>query len=387
MSSDIELDNLLSDLAGSVPMPKPKQTKRKTTKTAKSNTGPTAATEPTKRPRRKITARPKRPDAPARPAPKPTTKPKSKAKPDSVDELKMSFKALPDKKIRKTRTVVRKDKPQTTIKPGYLGGLKIRKPTEASFFDLLLYAEPGTGKTILAAGICEVPDMCPVLFVDTDSGIAPIASFYPEASNDGRIQRVEPLDHQDLENVVDELLKLSLNGELDFKTIVIDSFTVAEFMSMDTVLVETAAVAANKDNPREKDPDQPEQADYGKNRTRLLRIANKLRKVEANIIVVCHAKYEEQKVGRNINVISPALAGQLSNDLIGRFNNVWFLYTDTVRVKQVNRAGKEVRVEKKVRKLRTQQGKRIAAKDHTTKLPEIITDPTMKKIFELIEDN
>src|SRR5215831_477179 len=61
------------------------------------------------------------------------------------------------------------------LTPNTIAGLKISSPDEFDWINMLVYGEPGVGKTRLAGSSILVPDMCPVLLMDFEGGTLSLA--------------------------------------------------------------------------------------------------------------------------------------------------------------------------------------------------------------------
>jgi hypothetical protein len=73
--------------------------------------------------------------------------------------------------------VVKAEAP-AVLTPDTLAGLKIARPSIKAPINMLIYGEPGIGKTRLAGSSIMVPEMCPVLLLDFEGGTLSLAGDY-----------------------------------------------------------------------------------------------------------------------------------------------------------------------------------------------------------------
>lgn len=96
---------------------------------------------------------------------------------------------------------------------------RIKKAEDAvTINSMIIYGEPGIGKTWFAASADAVEAMSPVLIVDVEGSASGVGRGYPE------VDVIEVSSHEQFTLVVDELLE----KEHDYKTVIIDTFNVAQ---------------------------------------------------------------------------------------------------------------------------------------------------------------
>jgi len=277
--------------------------------------------------------------------------PKSKPKQEPEPEPK-------PKPTKKTR------RPKANKSPTKLS-FSVTKPSELQFIDVFLYGETGSGKTTLVASAQEVYDK--VLVISTDYGTRSIFGLYDN------IDVIEIGGYKEAKQLIKELMAMDKAGSLNYSIIILDTLSALEFSSMEEILLETHLTTDHRD----KDLDQPELQDYGKNRTRMLRLVNQFRSLRTNTIVVSQCYVDRTRPSKP--VIMPNLSGKLVEDVPSKFNLVWYL--EKAKVK--NKEGKTV----SVRKLYTENDGSITAKDRTRKLPKVIYNPTYTKLHESLNSN
>lgn len=198
--------------------------------------------------------------------------------------------------------------------------------------------------------------MRPVLLIDVEGGDLSLASRFPDID----VLEVKD-DYQALRRIAAHLKKEKGAG---YKTVIIDTLSEAADLSRADIMK-----AVVLDNP-ERDQDIPAQKDWGKNREQVKRIARFFRDLEMHTIFTSHEQDKEDD-RTNVTKTRPAFAGKLSIELVGFMDEVWYLYT-----KNVNNQAQRLL-------LTGPEGSKIA-KDRSDKLPLVVSEPTMEKLYRLM---
>lgn len=191
--------------------------------------------------------------------------------------------------------------------------LGVKPPSESvEYLNLLIYGEPGVGKTVLAGTAADHPDTSPVLFLDVEGGVMSLRK---------RTSGVDVVQIRDIETIVkihDELQKRKGGG---YKTVVIDSLSELQKLDMRTVMNQEYE---NARNPQNIDKDVPTQKAWGKSLERLRRIVRAYKDLPVNTIMttLVHSSIEESS---NTTHYFPALPGKMRGDAPGFFDVVGFL--------------------------------------------------------------
>jgi phage nucleotide-binding protein len=248
--------------------------------------------------------------------------------------------------------------------PITLAGLRIRKVKDSlrdPVLNILVYGQPGSGKTVLAGSADSVPEMRKVLYIDFESGILPLRDRNPDLE-------VLPISGEDdgrgwyqLQQVYDTLHK----GDHDYRTVVIDSLSEVQKLSMYAIMTKLI-----KDKP-DRNRDVPDKREWGINLEQCRRMIRGFRDLPLNTIVVCHEKTDVDQITSK-RLTMPKLTGQLPLEVAGFFDEVLYLYV------------KEGDDKRMVRKVLTGANGAHIAKDRSDKLPLVISDPDMQKIYQLI---
>lgn len=235
-----------------------------------------------------------------------------------------------------------------------LGGLTVR-PVEDSidYINLLVYGDPGVGKTVLAASASLVPEMSPVLFIDVEGGMLSAASMGFEVD----VVRVQTW--RDMQKVYDALY----DEETEYRTVVLDSLTEIQKFSMLNIMKEVMAADGSRD------PDIPSIREWGKNIEQTRKTVRAFRDLPVNTILTALAMSDKDP-RTNLTKTKPSLSGKLSNEVAGFFDEVLYYY-----VKMVD---KELR-----RYILTDKTDKEEAKDRSGRLPRPVMEaPTMRKIYD-----
>lgn len=252
---------------------------------------------------------------------------------------------LPDKLTKKT-----------------IGNLQIASPGETGWVNLLVYGEPGVGKTRLAGSSVLVPEMCPVLLMDFEGGTLSLAGDMRD------VDVIRPTTPQEIDNLYGNLY-----DNCPYKTVVVDSLSELQKILMQGVMREVV----KKDSDR--DPDVPGIREWGKNGAQVRAFVRAFRDLPCNTIFTALA--EESKDERSgINKVRPALPGKLKAEVAGYVDIVLYMYSRDTQI-----PGSK---EREIKSLVLTQGtERQVAKDRSGSLPLVIESPTMANISKYMKGN
>jgi len=225
---------------------------------------------------------------------------------------------------------------------------------DVEYLKTLIYGPSGAGKTVLAGSAQDVVGMSPVLFLDIEGGTESAGHFYPGS----KFVTIETT--ADMTEAY-RTLKLTDHG---FKTVVIDSLTELHMLYVH----EIAAKGAKEDSDR--DEDEIYQGDWGKARTKTLRLIRRFRNLDMNVIFTGLDDVSRDNKGRRTTTL--LIAGKLQQEVPGMFQTVFYLYT------------KETKDEVK-RYLLTRRTDTVMAKDRTNRFPAVLENPTMAKIWDALK--
>lgn len=239
-----------------------------------------------------------------------------------------------------------------------IAGLPVSKVIEQpSTFNMLIYGHSGAGKTRLAGSADAVPELRRVLFIDVEGGTLTLRNT---PYNEIEVVRVK--SWQEMEDVYNELNNVSKHH---YNTVIIDSLTEIQKMSMDRIM--RRLVEENED----RDADVPGVREWNINIEQTRKYVRKFRDLPVNTIFTA-LEHSEKNMRTGAILRKPSLSGKVKDEVAAFLDIVVYLYT------------KEVGDENK-RMLLTGQTADTVAKDRSNQLPMIIENPTMAVIYEHLQ--
>lgn len=247
------------------------------------------------------------------------------------------------------------------------GGLALSTVADRpKYINMMIYGDPGVGKTVLAGSASVVEDMSPVLIIDVEGGTYSLTSFFPEVD----VVRVKSIA---------ELLavyKALTVEEHGYRTVVLDSLSEINKMVMNDIM---RAVVEEDD---ERDPDVPSIREWGKLGEQMRRIVRRFRDLDTHVIFTCLTDETTDKRGKK--TMYPMLNGKLKKEVAGFMDIVVFMYAKLVRVNAQGEIDPDAD-EAKHRFVLSSGTDEYVCKDRSARLPEIMLDPDMRNIHSLIQ--
>ena len=237
-----------------------------------------------------------------------------------------------------------------------IAGLPIIKAaSQPPQFNILIYGDSGTGKTILSGSADAVPEMRKVLVVDVEGGTLSLKDKFPE------VETVRVASWDKMQEVYNEL---SLPGH-GFNTVVIDSLSECQKLSMDRIMRKLV------DQYPDREESVPQLREWNINIEQTRKFVRLVRDLPLSTIFTALCR-EDRHPTRGTIRRKPSLSGKVSDEVAGFLDIVTYLYF------------KEVDGELK-RWLLCSSTEDTVAKDRTDKLPKAIESPTMETIWNLIK--
>lgn len=238
-----------------------------------------------------------------------------------------------------------------------IGNLAIYRVQESSaFVNVILYGDPGVGKTVLSGSADEVEAMSPTLLIDVEGGTFSLRAFHPDVA----IVRVT--SWQDMQTIYDELRRGT-----KYKTVILDSLTEIQKFSMQQIMLDVVKADSSRD------PEVPSVREWGKSGEQIRRLVRGFRDLEMNVIFTALVNQDRNpKTGKV--TYRPSLPGKLAAEVPGYVDLVLYMYKKEIEGEQH-------------RCLLTAATDEYVCKDRSNNLPPVMIEPTMEEIFNAVHHN
>lgn len=278
----------------------------------------------------------------------------------------------------------------------------ISKPEKVGYINMLVYGDPGAGKTVFAGSSDDCKETGRTLFLDAEAGKTSLYEFYPDidvvpikdiedfqevydflqthiklrAIYEGRVNR-DDISKEDAYKKLSKLEKKVFGIDRKeprlYNTVAMDTFTEMQKY----VMADIQGIDIAKLELIDKEIEMPTLQDWGRNSETIRTIARSFRNLNMHTIWTCHAQdSKDEKTGVNHKL--PDLPGKLARQIMGFVDIVGYLYTTEGNDEDDSDDFKNI--------LLTRPKGKYSAKDRFDKLGSYIEMPTMKKIFDLINN-
>jgi hypothetical protein len=270
-----------------------------------------------------------------------------------------------------------------------LGGLPVESVDKSiERVSMLIFGDSGIGKTFLAGSSAGVPEMSPVLFLDTaQGGVLSLRRKYPDVKGvylddvrntaykgDSKVQAIKSFGWDQMRRVVDDL-----SNNNPYKTVVMDTGGEIYNLGMSKLMAEVV-----DHNPKMEDPEVPSMREYGIMLVRMRTVIKELKRLGCNVIVTAHGDDIQNKRTGAFRT-EPDFPGKVRKQVPSMFDFVFYYSmkeTVTEKPGTGNKPATKVRTSNRV--IRTKATATVMAKDRDGLLPETIMDPTMAELYTLI---
>lgn len=246
------------------------------------------------------------------------------------------------------------------------------RPDTVSRMNILIYGDPGAGKTHLAGTAQDVEFMRNVHIFNIDGGLLTLA---PRGD-------IRATDVRSMDSLEAEFHKLaSKDPSYDgVNTIVIDNITELQTLCLENIT--SAAYADRRKKDKTYTIDDIYIEDYGKAGKQLARVLRGFRDLPIHVIYVAHRKDKMRKGTNTLEETKPNLSDKLCTAIMGYMDFVWYLYT----ADKVQEAPDGQVITSTERYLLTQPMNNYAAKtrgnEFARRLGPVVEAPTMPLIMQ-----
>ena len=231
-------------------------------------------------------------------------------------------------------------------------GLGVQPPSEQlKWLNMLVYGEPGVGKTYLAGTAQDHDATSPVLILDIEGGTTTLRHR----------QDIDVKQIRTIAELEQTYAALKDTNEGYYKTVVIDSLSELQKVDMRDIMRELILKRPDLD------PDVPSQREWGKSSEHMRRIVRGFRDLDMNTVFICHVDIQRDE--SNVEKRAPMLPGKLKMEVPGFMDIVGYLST-------------AIENDETVRRIQFAKTRRVIAKDRTASLGDIVESPTFPLLWE-----
>jgi len=240
--------------------------------------------------------------------------------------------------------------------------LQTKPPSDiVDWINALIYGDPGVGKTWFGGTADDDERTGPLLVLDVEGGVTTLR-------HRNKVEVIAIRSMKELEKVHEKLYHSIKNNRIKYGTVMIDSLP--ELADLDMRLIMRQAY---QKNPETTDIDVPSPREWGKQRNHMRLIVRAFRDLPCHCIYTAQAGSHTDE-GQPTKYY-PAFAGKLRTEVPGFMDIVGYLTARTSPAGDINRT------------LQVVGTNRVIAKDRTSALGQVVENPTIPKLWDLINSH
>jgi hypothetical protein len=235
--------------------------------------------------------------------------------------------------------------------------LGVKSPEKIEYVKMLVFGESGAGKTTFFGTAQDSEFTSPAFLLDIEGGSTVL--------NDKPLIDVRQSRKMLGEGSVQEIADILHKNPKYYKTFGLDSLTELREIDMAEVML-----AQYNKKPDTTDLYVPSPREWGKSGTRVKEVLRYLKDLPCHVIVTTLLN-EDKDDRTGVVTMRPMLPGQLKGQVPGFFDIVGFL-------KATTKNGETIRT------MQFKKTERVMAKDRTKALPDLLEEPTIPMIWDII---
>lgn len=241
--------------------------------------------------------------------------------------------------------------------------------------NLLVFGDPGVGKTQFAGTSAAVKAMSPAMLINVEGG----ESVFDDPAAIGLTPDTIPKNwpiNGDLGEFEKAYWYLRQSNQEKFKTVIIDTGGELQQLHIDTKVAQGVGIG------KRADQFDRQLKDYGVNKDYMLFWMRRFRDLDMNFILICHSELDTKADSQD--EIHPLVTRKLVKPLCALFDVVAYMFAVSVPAQPFDRNNPVYNLERRMLfETVNIDGVKIHAKDRTSggKLGKTMADPKMSKVW------